>query len=365
MLPNEVATAVAAKAAEFKVPEAHLKAVVEVESAGRIFARIDGKLRPMILFEPHIFYRRLSGVAQAEAVRAGLASKKASKRLYGKTQAERWAQIEAGEALLKRHKLPAGAARESASYGVGQVMGYHWKSLGYASLAQFLKTVDAGVEGQVEAMMRYIRVNNLDDELRDGRWAAFARGYNGPAYRKNKYDTKMEEAADRYGGKVAAPDGMLRMGAKGMRVRELQTLLGRAGYYTGKIDGDYGTATKAAVIAFQRANRITPYDGVYGPKTEKALAHFRQGVEDKPGEQRAVDIDEVKQGAGGVAGGAVLETLQNKVDDATIGLQQVSGFEPWLGWGLTALSIIALLLALWGAWRMISGWLESRKTVEA
>lgn len=365
MLPNEVATAIAPKAAEFKVPEAHLKAVVEVESNGKIFAVIDGTRRPMILFEQHIFYRRLSAAAQAEAVQLGLASKRANKRLYGKTQAERWAQIEAGEALLKRHKLPAGAARESASYGVGQVMGYHWKSLGYASLAQFLKTVESGVEGQVDAMMRYIVVNNLDDEIREGRWAAFARGYNGKAYRKNRYDTKLEEAAAAYGGTVAAPDGMLRMGAKGMRVRELQTLLGRAGYYTGRIDGDYGTATKAAVVAFQRANRITPYDGVYGPKTEKILADFRQGLEDKPGEQKAVDIDEVKQGAGGVAGGAVLETLQNKVDDATFGLQQVNGFEPWLGWGLTALSVIALLLALWGAWRIISGWLESRKTVEA
>lgn len=365
MLPNEVAAAIAAKAAEFKVPEAHLKAVVEVESAGKIFAKIGGKLRPMVLFEPHIFYRRLSGAAQAEAVQLGLASKKPNRKLYGKTQADRWAQIEAGEALLKRHKLPGGAARESASYGVGQVMGYHWKSLGYASLALFLKTVEAGVEGQVDAMMRHIVVNNLDDELRDGRWAAFARGYNGPAYRKNRYDTKMEEAAARYGGKVAAPDGMLRMGAKGMRVRELQTLLARAGYYTGKVDGDFGTATKAAVLAFQRSNRITPYDGVYGPKTERALAQFRQGAGDRPGEQKAVDIDEVKLGAGGVAGGAVLETLQNRVDDATISLQHVSGFEPWLGYGLAALSVVALGLAIWGGWRMVSGWLKSRQTVEA
>lgn len=364
MLPPEVAEAVEAKAAEFKVQAAHLKAVTEVESNGKIFALIDGERRPMILFEPHVFYRRLSGAAQAEAVKLKLAAERPSRKLYPKLQRDRWAQIEAGEALLKRHKLPAGAARESASYGVGQVMGYHWKALGFTSLAQFLKTVSAGVEGQVDVMMRFIITNSLDDELRDGRWAAFARGYNGAGFRKNRYDTKLAEAAAAYGGTAAAPDGMLRLGAKGLRVRELQALLVRAGQRV-KVDADFGTETRDALIAFQRAHKITPYDGVYGPKTEKALAAYRQGPADKPGAEKAVDIDEVKQGAGGIGGGVVLETLQNKVDEATTGLQQVSGFDPWLGWGLALLTVLALLLAAWGAWRMVSGWIKSRKTVEA
>jgi peptidoglycan hydrolase-like protein with peptidoglycan-binding domain len=42
------------------------------------------------------------------------------------------------------------------------------------------------------------------------------------------------------------------------------------GYDPGKIDGDYGTSTTNAVIAFQKASGLTA-DGVVGPQTRAAL----------------------------------------------------------------------------------------------
>lgn len=361
-LPIDVLRIIDAKATEFRVPVANLAAIVHVESRGKVYATVDGEQRPVILFEPHLFYRKLKGAARDEAVALKLASAKWNKRLYPKSQAGRWRQIEEGQALCARHGVSDVAAFESASYGVGQVLGEHWDDLGFASFSDFYSLMMSGAAGQIEIMCRYIVRNGLLDELQEGRWPAFFRGYNGPAWQRNGYDKAIEAALPLYGAGRAEPDGMLRMGAKGARVRELQALLVRAGHEV-RVDSDFGPATKAAVQAFQKANGLA-VDGVAGPATLKALSAYRQGAGDKPGQQKPVDIDAVKEGAGGLGGAVAIETLQTKVDEATSGLQQVSGFEPWVSYGLAALSLVALGLAAWGAWRMISGWLDSRRTVE-
>lgn len=57
-----------------------------------------------------------------------------------------------------------------------------------------------------------------------------------------------------------------KMGSRGQEVKNIQTRLKNWGYYTGSIDGIYGTATKNAVIKFQKKNGLT-VDGIAGPKT--------------------------------------------------------------------------------------------------
>lgn len=64
---------------------------------------------------------------------------------------------------------------------------------------------------------------------------------------------------------------ILKTGTKGDLVRHLQQLLNGLGYFTGAIDGDFGPRTRAAVLAFQADNHLTP-DGVVGPLTREALA---------------------------------------------------------------------------------------------
>lgn len=55
-------------------------------------------------------------------------------------------------------------------------------------------------------------------------------------------------------------------GSTGEEVRQIQTKLKNLGYYTGKIDGIYGAATRSAVRAFQKNCGLT-VDGVAGPTT--------------------------------------------------------------------------------------------------
>ncbi|MDR6953773.1 GH24 family phage-related lysozyme (muramidase) [Ancylobacter sp. 3268] len=63
---------------------------------------------------------------------------------------------------------------------------------------------------------------------------------------------------------------ILRRGSSGPAVRALQTRLATLGRYSGAVDGDFGPATEAAVVAFQKAAGLYP-DGIAGAKTEAAL----------------------------------------------------------------------------------------------
>ncbi|MBE5783540.1 MAG: hypothetical protein E7329_09545 [Clostridiales bacterium] len=58
----------------------------------------------------------------------------------------------------------------------------------------------------------------------------------------------------------------LRSGSEGAAVRTLQTKLKSLGFYTGTVDGSFGTGTEDAVKAFQRAHSLTA-DGVAGGGT--------------------------------------------------------------------------------------------------
>ena len=55
-------------------------------------------------------------------------------------------------------------------------------------------------------------------------------------------------------------------GSRGEEVRQIQTKLKSLGFYSGGVDGIYGTATKKAVTAFQKSCGITA-DGIAGPTT--------------------------------------------------------------------------------------------------
>lgn len=59
-------------------------------------------------------------------------------------------------------------------------------------------------------------------------------------------------------------------GSRGTEVTQIQTKLKRWGYYSGKIDGIYGTQTVNAVKYFQRKNGLT-VDGIAGPATLRAM----------------------------------------------------------------------------------------------
>lgn len=245
------------------IPPAALMAVIDIESAGHIGTIINNTLHPTIRFEGHYFDRRLDDGARALARAQGLASPNAGAVKNPRGQKDRYA-------LLARAKaINEAAAIESTSWGVGQVMGSHWRMLGYASAAAFADHMQTGFAGQVEAMVRFIVANKLDKALRGRDWQAFARGYNGPGFAKNKYDIKLARAYKAHTN-AQADTGFLKQGAFGTAVRSLQEKLAVAGYDIA-IDGIFGRQTSNALKAFQKRHRLL-VDGIYGPATAKALS---------------------------------------------------------------------------------------------
>ncbi len=65
-------------------------------------------------------------------------------------------------------------------------------------------------------------------------------------------------------------DSILRQGSKGSAVAELQQLLQSKGFYTGKIDSDFGAGTTNAVLKFQQANGLVA-DGIVGSSSWSKL----------------------------------------------------------------------------------------------
>lgn len=63
---------------------------------------------------------------------------------------------------------------------------------------------------------------------------------------------------------------ILKQGAKGRHARTLQSRLTELGFSPGAIDGIFGPATEAAVMAFQKSNGLLA-DGIVGPRTSKEL----------------------------------------------------------------------------------------------
>jgi len=67
-----------------------------------------------------------------------------------------------------------------------------------------------------------------------------------------------------------ADAAVVKKGSSGSIVRTIQTKLKRWGYYTGSVDGIYGSKTVAAVKYFQRKNGLAA-DGIVGNKTAAAM----------------------------------------------------------------------------------------------
>ncbi|MGQ3299640.1 N-acetylmuramidase domain-containing protein [Reyranella sp.] len=103
-----------------------------------------------------------------------------------KTRLEAWAQFDEASALDER------AAIQATSWGLFQIMGFHYHALGFPTPYEF-KAAAFTEAGQLDLFVRFILANRpLQDALQRKDWHAFAAGYNGPA------------AVDVYAPKIAA-----------------------------------------------------------------------------------------------------------------------------------------------------------------
>lgn len=338
------------------INSAALSAVVAVESGGVLYAKVDGLAVPVIRIEGHYFDRLVPAKKQKQARDAGLASPKVGAVKNPKSQEYRYHMFQ------RMCDIDKDAAIMSCSWGVGQVMGVHWSKLGFASADDFRVFIMAGLKNQIEVMIRFIEYVGLLDELRRQDWAGFARGYNGPAYKKNNYHIKMAQAFIEYGGSanVSPANGMLRLGSSGAAVRELQTLLQRAGYSIA-VDGDFGTTTKKAVVEFQLSQKLE-VDGVVGPKTQEALKVFQLTQNENPGAQPPSSVPAVKNAVKSGGAIAIVLSIRDQIAETASYLSGMGAkFADNLSSGLLAISgFIGICLAIYAAY----GWWKSHQTVE-
>ncbi|WP_321944514.1 N-acetylmuramidase family protein [Burkholderia cenocepacia] len=190
----------AAAASALSVPVATIKAVTSVESRGSGFLS-DG-VRPVILFERHVMRKQLiahgntADASHFEHTRPDIVNRAPGGYQGG---AAEWDRLDAAVRIDRQSAL------ESASWGLFQIMGYHWKALGYASVQDFVNAMYRSEGAQLDAFVRFIKVNpNLAIALRKRDWPTFAASYNGPAYKANHYDTKLAAAYQAAGGEVTA-----------------------------------------------------------------------------------------------------------------------------------------------------------------
>lgn len=164
---------------------AALKAVTAVESSGHGF---DGRGRPVILFEPHVFYRNLRGDNLQHAIMSGIAYPRWGQRPYPRGSDAQYARLE------QARNIDNEAAFMSISMGIGQILGENYRLAGHASAAEMFVSACASEGAQLMQMANFIKSKGLGSYLRNKDWPSFARGYNGAGYKHNSYDVKLASA---------------------------------------------------------------------------------------------------------------------------------------------------------------------------
>lgn len=181
----------AAAADKLGVELAIVCAVNEVESKGCGFLP-DGRV--LILYERHIMYREV-GAAKLDAPSL-------AKRYPNLVNPERGGYVGgAGEhsRLANACTIHRASAFASASWGAFQIMGFHWKALGYTSAEAFADVMRTGEAAQLDAFVRFVMNDaTLLKAMKAKKWATFAEIYNGQNYAANLYDVKLERAYGKY-----------------------------------------------------------------------------------------------------------------------------------------------------------------------
>lgn len=169
-----------------------LKAVVAVESSGNGFLPT-GEAKKLV--EGHRAWKTClkRGLNPAEIAARGYEDV-----LYPRWTKEHYIGGVGEESRLLRLTEAVGEeiALMSTSFGLGQVLGENYAACGYDSVQDYAAAMEESHDKQLEAMLGFIKSNNLWRHLEGDtpNFAAFARGYNGPAYAKNQYDAKMHRA---------------------------------------------------------------------------------------------------------------------------------------------------------------------------
>lgn len=146
-------------------PEA-LASFIKTESGGYGFDKSTGKI--IIQFEPVWFKRKVpyapSGKWSLNKV---------------EVQAKEWI------AFNDAFKINPNGAMESTSIGLGQVMGFHYKRLGYSTVGEMWDDAKRGEDRQIFQLAEFIRTDAvLHNAIKRKDWHTVAVRYNGAKYKE-------------------------------------------------------------------------------------------------------------------------------------------------------------------------------------
>jgi hypothetical protein len=172
--------------------------IAEIKTVGLIEGGGEGFLstgEPVILFEPHQFWRELKKVKinPEDHVKGNedILYERWGEKPYGKSSAQHGR-------LARACKIHREAALQSCSWGLFQIMGYHYRACGCATLQEFINAMYKSEDEHLRLFCNFLKSTGLDKPLREHKWAEFALRYNGSGYKKNNYDIKLKKAFEQF-----------------------------------------------------------------------------------------------------------------------------------------------------------------------
>jgi hypothetical protein len=205
-------------------PEIWTLLAVETSGCGYLPDR-----RPRICFERHIFHRLTNGKYDDGDI------SDPSPGDYGAPGAHQYERLNL--AMAKNRN----AALQSASWGIGQIMGENFGLAGFDSVENFLAAMLQSEDDQLGATADFLLSRKLHLALQAHDWTSFARRYNGPDYAINRYDQRLNAAYKKCTSGLM-PD---------LNARAIQLYLTYLGFDPGPVDGVTGQRTLAALTQFQ------------------------------------------------------------------------------------------------------------------
>lgn len=133
---------------------------------------------PVIRFEKHVFLRYLKKA-------------KVAQQIVRKAECIKGSGWDAYQAALA---IDEHFAKLSTSFGMFQIMGFNHAVVGYETVEDFVKAMESSVENQIEAFCMFVINTYTKNAINKKDFSEFARKYNGPNYRMNNYDVKLENA---------------------------------------------------------------------------------------------------------------------------------------------------------------------------
>ncbi|MFY7913935.1 MAG: N-acetylmuramidase domain-containing protein, partial [Rubrivivax sp.] len=206
-----------------------LKAISEVETGGRSpFWRLNdgqGHFVPAILYERHYFSRLTQGAHDGTRPDISWKSPYRQGKQLGSSDAKMHdGRVDADDVyssfassylrLINAFRLAPEAALRSCSWGKFQIMGDNFALCELQSVKQLVDIVSTSEAAQLKLLAGFIRRKpaawidrrnkssgkhmRLRDAVRQLDWRMIAFNYNGPAYEKYSYHTKLQKAYEKH-----------------------------------------------------------------------------------------------------------------------------------------------------------------------